>query len=369
MSNHALRRDKLLSKIRAENLDAVLITNPVNVTYLTGFTGDATYLAMSATKTLLISDGRFVEQIAEECPGLDAYIRPTGQPLNDATVQVLSKLGISSLGFESSHLTVSDFEALGSKAGPIDWKGNAGRVESLRIIKDADELAEIREAISFAERAFGRFVKDIKPEKTEKQLHDAMEFHVRDLGGRMTAFPTIVAIGDRAALPHAPPTLRKIQDAEFVLVDWGASGRLYKSDLTRVLWTHKPFSNSGLRETFLRVVDVVRKAQSAAIALLRPGALLKDVDTAARAVINDAGFGEYFNHGLGHGFGLQIHEAPFMRPSSEGTFEAGMVVTVEPGIYLPGKVGVRIEDDVLITPDGHEVLTSVSQSPDEWDGR
>ncbi len=365
MSIFAQRRDKLLTHIREEGLDAVLVTNPINVTYLTGFSGDSSYLAISPTKTILISDGRFVEQLAEECPGLDAFIRPTGQILADAASEVLSKLGTMHVGFESGHLTVADFETIKGKAGPLDWKPGPSRVEALRMIKDDTELAQIREAIAIAEAAFARFKKEMRPEQTEKQLHDAMEFHVRSLGGKMTAFPTIVAVGARAALPHAPPSDQRLDAAPFVLVDWGASGPFYKSDLTRVLWTHKPNTNSGLREKFLRVVEVVRNAQLAAISRMRVGAALQDIDTAARAVIADAGFGAYFNHGLGHGFGLQIHEAPFMRPNQTGALAAGMVITCEPGIYIPGEVGVRIEDDILITPDGPMVLTNVSRSPDD----
>lgn len=366
MTYFSQRRDRLLSQIRLEGLDAFLVTNPVNVTYLTGFSGEATYLVLSPTKTILISDGRFVEQLTEECPGLDAKIRPPTQLLADAASEVFSLLGANHVGFESGHLTVADFESIKAKAGAIDWKAGAGRVESLRAIKDESELEQIRAAIAIAEAAFARFKKDLDSDKTEKELHDAMEFHVRSLGGKTTAFPTIVAVGDRAALPHAPPTSRRLSEAPFLLVDWGASGPFYKSDLTRVLWTHKSNSNSALRAKFLHVFDVVRKAQRASIDRMHVGTELREIDAAARTVIADAGFGAFFNHSLGHGLGLQIHEIPFMRGSSVGRLEAGMVVTAEPGIYIPGELGVRIEDDVLITADGPVVLTSVSHSPDEW---
>src|SRR5436190_15430165 len=183
MSIYDQRRERLLTLVRQEGLDAFLVTNPFNVTYLTGFSGDSTYVVIGSRKTLLISDGRYVEQLAEECPGLDAYIRPTGQILADAASQVLGSIGATTVGFESSHLTVADFETIKSKAGAIDWKAGASRVESLRMIKDATELTQIRAAITIAEAAFGRFTRDMRPEQTEKQLHDAMEFHVRALGG------------------------------------------------------------------------------------------------------------------------------------------------------------------------------------------
>jgi len=366
MSNFAARRDKLLSQIRQEGLDVLLVTNPVNVTYLTGFSGEATYLALAPGKTLAISDGRFVEQLGEECPGLEAHIRPPSQTLADAASEVLGKMNAATVGFESNHLTVAEFETIEGKSRSIGWKPGTSRVESLRAIKDDGELAQVREAIAIAENAFALFKKDLRPDKTEKQLHDAMEFHIRALGGKTTSFPTIVAVGARAALPHAPPTARRLGDASFVLVDWGASGAFYKSDLTRVLWTHKPNSNSPLRAKFLHVVDVVRQAQRAAIARMHVGVEFQEIDAAARSIIADAGFGPYFNHSLGHGIGLQIHEAPFLRASSTGKLEAGMVVTAEPGIYIPGEVGVRIEDDVLITADGPVTLTSVTHSPDDW---
>lgn len=363
MPEFAARIDRLRSEIRGEGLDALLVTNPLNVTYLTGFSGEATYLVLSQAKVLLISDGRFAVQLLDECPGIDAYIRPTGQLLADAAAHVLGQFGATRVGFESGHLTVADFETLRGKTRPIDWKPGAGRVEAFRAMKDDGEIDEIRQAIGIAEAAYKKLTLEMKPDHTEKNLHDAMESLVRDFGGKHTAFPTIVAVGDHAALPHAPPTGRRLGDAPFVLIDWGASGPFYKSDLTRVLWTDKSNTNPGLRDRFLKIAEVVRNAQLAAIERMRPGAVLQEIDAAARKVIADAGYEKFFNHGLGHGFGLQIHEAPFMRPTNTGTLAAGMVVTVEPGIYLPGDIGVRIEDDVLITPDGPQVLTSVSRDP------
>ena len=362
MTVHLGRRDRLLARMRDEGVDALLITSPTNVTYLTGFTGEASWLVLTAAKTLLVSDGRFLVQLAEECPGLETVIRPPSQTIYEATGAVLSKLGLRSVGYESGHLTVNEFETLRGKAGSLDWKAGSDRVEKLRIVKDAGELVAIRRAVDIAETAFARFRASLTGDRTEKQLHDAMEFQVREAGGKTTAFPTIVAIGPRAALPHAPPTRRKLSADPFLLVDWGADEGLYKSDLTRMLWTGE--SRSGpVYDKLMRVVDIVQQARSAALARMRPGVSAKDVDAAARSVIDDAGFGPQFNHGLGHGIGLQIHEAPFLRSSSDVKLEAGMVITLEPGIYLPGELGVRIEDDIWITPDGPEMLTSVPESP------
>jgi len=368
VSIFASRRDRLLQNIKSEGLDVALITNPINVTYLTGFSGDASYLLLGKTKTILVSDGRFKVQIAEECPGLDAFIRGPAQTTSNAAIDQLNALAPHNVGFESGHLTVAEFESLKAGVKSASWKALESGCEKLRQVKDEGEIAQIRDAIRIAERAFAMFRAMLRPEDTEKDLADAMESYVRRAGGSETAFDTIAAVGPRAALPHAPPSLHAVSEDPLLLIDWGASGRFYKSDLTRVLWTYNNGTLQTSREPSdkLRTVHkVVREAQRRAIEAMRPGASSKEVDTIARGYIESQGFGEYFNHGLGHGFGLQIHEAPFFRPNVDVTLEAGMVVTCEPGIYLPDWGGVRIEDDVLITPEGHEVLTHCPRELDE----
>jgi Xaa-Pro aminopeptidase len=358
----AQRRWQLTQALVAEGLDALLISHPVNVTYLTGFSGESSYLLLGRERTLLVSDARFTKQIAEECPGLETHIRPPAQNVTQATAEVLTKLGWRSAGFESGHLTVAEWETLRELAPTVDWKGGRDRVEKLRAIKDPSEVEQIREAITIAERAFGAFKALLRPEDREKELCDALEQFVRRCGGQCTSFPSIVAVGERAALPHAPPTNKAVAEADLLLVDWGACGRFYKSDLTRVLVTRKNrvFSRSQTGNGKLEAVyAVVLQAQEQALRTLRPGVKGQDVDAAARSVIAQAGFGDFFGHGLGHGLGLQVHEAPALRPNSEVILQPGMVVTVEPGIYLPDWGGIRIEDDVLITPEGCEVLTSV----------
>lgn len=361
--DYAGRRQKLHAYIAEEMLDALLITNPVNVTYLTGFSGDSSYLIVMPARTMLVSDGRFVIQLKEECPGLETHIRPPSQTVTEAAAEVLGKLNLRSVGLESSHLTLADFEVLRTRAATVDWKPAPGRVERLRMVKDDEEVAQIRQAIAIAETAFGQFRAMLKPDDREKDLADTLEMLVRRGGGSACAFPPIVAVGERAALPHAPPTDRALTGADLILVDWGASGRFYKSDLTRVLLTRTqsrssvPKNASGPRlET---IYAVVLQAQQRAIDCLRPGIKAMDLDARARGAISDAGFGDYFNHGLGHGFGLQIHEAPFLKPGHDVVLQAGIVVTIEPGIYVPGWAGVRIEDDFLVTPDGCERLTSL----------
>ena len=363
--DHDSRRQRLLPFLAQENLDALLITHPVNVSYLTGFSGDSSYLILTKSKTILVSDGRFTTQLAEECPVLETEIRPPSQTVVEAAGGVLNKLGLNSVGFENGHITVAMAEKLRELVPTVNWKGSPDRVERLRAIKDADEIGQIRLAIDLAQRAFAMFRAMLRLDDTEKELADALEMDVRRVGATSTSFPPIVAVGERSALPHAPPSAKRVREAPLLLVDWGACGPFlggwapsapYKSDLTRVLLTH----NNGRYDSKLKeVVDVVLRAQQSAIQALRPGIAAKVVDEAARTVIAQAGYGDFFNHGLGHGIGLEIHETPFLKAGNETILQPGMVITVEPGIYLPGWGGVRIEDDVLVTPDGSEVLTSL----------
>jgi Xaa-Pro aminopeptidase len=351
MNNPALRRERLRGQLKAERLDALLVTSPVNVTYLTGFTGDSTVLIQTAARDLVVSDSRYSEQLAEECPGLEVHMRPASQKLPEAVGEVLGKLGVKTLGFESHIVTVAELDLWKSLVPSLDWKGGTDRVELLRQVKDEHELSLIREAIKLAEGAYRVVRSHLHLDMTEREIGALLEYHVRRMGGEGLAFTPIVGVGPRAALPHAPLTSTALYSGEMVLIDWGATGRLYKSDLTRVLATR------SISPKLRQVYGVVAMAQAQAIAAIRPGAIGKDIDAIARGIIADAGFGDYFGHGLGHGFGLQIHEAPSLRPASPSVLEPGMVVTVEPGIYLPGWGGVRIEDDILVTPDGHEILT------------
>jgi Xaa-Pro aminopeptidase len=367
MDHPAQRREQLARLLPQEGLDAYLITSPVNVSYLTGFSGDTSVLVVGRERVVLVSDQRFTQQIDEECPGLAAHIRPPSQKLPEAIAEVLKYLGFRSVGFESGAVTIAEFETLKELLPSVSWKGSADRMEKLRAVKDASEIAAIREAIDIAERAFTVLRAMLRATDSEKDLCDALDGHMRRAGGQGSSFPAIVAVGERAALPHAPPTDRTVGSAELLLVDWGASGLFYKSDLTRVLDTRTNLASrtAPAASKLEEVYAVVLRAQEAAIRAVRPGAVGREVDAVARKVIADAGYGDYFGHGLGHGIGLQVHEAPAVRPNSDAVLQSGMVITIEPGIYLPGWGGVRIEDDVLVTPDGAEVLTHVPKRLEE----
>ncbi len=353
------RRDKLRRRVLRAGADALLVTEPTNVTYLTGFTGDDSYLLISKTAEIAISDGRYLTQLEEECPGLDAHIRRTGVTMEDAVVRVIASSRIGKLGVEADSMTVSLRDHLAEKLGKVELISTQGVVETLRQVKDKDEIVQIRRAIWYAEKAFEAMRAALRAEKTEKQVADELELQMRLFGAKSASFPSIVASGARAALPHARPGNARIGSSDHLLVDWGADGGLYKSDLTRVLVTGR------ISPKLERIYRVVLKAQLQAVTAIRPGVASEKIDGIARGVIAQAGFGKYFDHGLGHGIGLAIHESPRLRPSCRQLLEAGMIVTVEPGIYLPGRGGVRIEDDVLVTRTGHEVLTNLPKQLDE----
>ena len=354
MALPAQRRESLRRLLHEKQLAALLVTDERNVTYLTGFTGDSSYLLVAQGRDLLISDKRYTQQLDEECPGLDLAIRGPGGKVTDFAAEVVAELGLPSLAIEGDIVTVNFLEKLKESLKGTALASTSGLVESLREIKDPGEIDEIRRAIEIAENAFLDLRDKLRTGRNEKEVADELEYLIRQRGGTCGAFPSIVGVGPRAALPHGRPIRSsKIGDADFVLIDWGARGKLYHSDLTRVLVTGK------LSPQLEQVYGVVLKAQQAAIAQIRPGAVMKEVDAVARSVIDDAGFGEAFGHSLGHGIGLAVHELPRLAPDQDRKLAAGMVVTVEPGIYLQGWGGVRIEDDVLVTSDGYEILTSL----------
>jgi Xaa-Pro aminopeptidase len=363
MIPYARRREDLARAVRDAGLDALLVAKACNVSYLTGFTGDSSFALVTPSRVVLVSDDRFRIQIGEECPDLESHIRGHDRNTYQAVGDVVTKLGLRNVGVEASGVTLEAFEKLKAECKSANLAGSTGLVEKLREVKDETELAAVREAIRVAEQGFAALTATLRPTDSEKELGDLLDGYVRRAGGDGMAFPTIIGVGERSALPHANLSSRRVESAPFFLVDWGARKGHYHSDLTRVRSAPSRSWSRDVESRLERMYTVVLEAQARAIAALRPGVDVRVVDAAARRHIADAGFGEYFNHGLGHGIGLEVHEAPAIRSNSDDVLRAGMVVTVEPGVYLPGFGGVRIEDDVLITPDGPEVLTRV---PKDW---
>ena len=355
MGYHISRRDKLRRLLKKAGADALLVTNFTNVTYLTGFSGDDSYLLIGKDVDVIISDGRYTIQIEEECEDLEAYIRSGGEGMFKAIEKNVGSIKAKKLGIEGRSMTVSLHDNLEKGLNKVAVIPTNGLVEQLREVKDRQEIAAIRRAIAYTQRGFEVIRASLQPEKTERQVANELEYQMRLFGAKSVAFPSIVAVGPRAALPHATPGESKIGESNHLLIDWGANEGQYNGDLTRVLVTGK------ISPKLQRVYRVVLNAQLKAIEAVRPGAVAKEVDRIARNIIADEGFGRYFGHGLGHGLGLDVHENPRMGVSSDTVLKPGMVVTVEPGIYLPDWGGVRIEDDVLVTRSGHEVLSSVSK--------
>ena len=353
MTAFASRRDRLRKLIHQSGADALLVTNFKNVTYLTGFTGDDSFLLVTASGETLISDKRYTTQLEEECPGLKLEIREPGERMLPVTTSVVERVSIKRLGIEAESATVSLERSLAKALPNVELIATDSLVERLRIVKDKDEIAQTRLACRQAERAFEVVRALLTPQMTELEVAAELEYQARRFGAKALSFPAIVAVGPRSALPHATPTAAKLASSEFLLVDWGANSGLYMSDLTRIIVTGK------ISPKLRKVYGVVLTAQLAATSAIRPGVTCEQVDRVARKIISKAGFGRAFGHGLGHGTGLEIHEAPRLAAGQKTKLRPGMIVTVEPGIYLPGWGGVRIEDDVLVTRTGHEVLSDV----------
>ena len=353
MTRFAKRRDKLRSQIRKAKLDALLVTNFTNVSYLTGFSGDDSYLLVTPKHCIVLSDERYTTQLEEECADLELEIRGPGKKMLSSVAKVVSRLKAKLVGFESTSMTVALHSALAAGLSKSELVAAKGWIEQLRMVKDRDEIDRTRVACKMARRAFEVVRATLVPEMTELQVAADLEYQARRFGGKCMSFPSIVAVGPRSALPHASPTSQRLAENDFLLIDWGVIEGLYLSDLTGFLVTGK------ISPKLRKVYGLVLKAQLAGIKAIRPGVACEAVDKVARDVIAKAGYGKQFGHGLGHGTGLEIHEAPRLSGGQETILKPGMIVTVEPGIYLPGWGGVRIEDDILVTRSGHEVLTSV----------
>lgn len=339
---------KLALWMQEQGLDALLISKRTNIKYFSGFAGSAGVLVITAEKRMLFVDFRYVEQAAQTAPDFEA-VRCSVNPL-DAAVAFLQQQEFRKIGFENESMTVAEFSRLTGKIPGERWK--PVQLDSLRVVKTAAEIAKISTAASIVDAAFENLLPLIRPGVTEKVLAATLEYEMRKLGSERTAFETILASGPRSALPHGAASGRIIEAGDFVVIDFGAVYEEYHSDMTRTVCVGK--ATPRQREIY----DTVLSAQLAALDSIRSGVLCREVDRIARDLIDAAGFGPYFGHGLGHSVGLAIHENPRLSVTSgEAQLEPGMVVTVEPGIYLAGWGGVRIEDLVVVTESGCEILS------------
>jgi len=350
MSIHAA--DRLGERIPDAGIDVLLVTNLVNVRYLTGYTGSNGIALIGPNTRTFVTDFRYVEQAAEE---VDASFdrRRSAQHLLEAIEDALPA-GELRLGFEAAHMPVSEHAKLREKLpARIELVATTGLVEELRAVKQPEEVAAIKAASALADEAFTHLVAGGLTGHTERELALKLDFEMRRRGAERPSFDPIVAGGPHGALPHARPRDEPVRAGELVVIDWGAQLDGYCSDCTRTLATGVIDSDAA------EVYELVLDAQLAGLEEVKAGAVARDVDSVPRAAITAAGHGEHFGHGLGHGVGLEVHEAPRLAQPSDSVLAPGNVVTVEPGVYIPGRFGVRIEDLVVVTGDGTEILTSV----------
>lgn len=354
----AARVADLQKRIRSWGADALLVTNDKDIRYLTGFVGHDSWalIRAKAAQPAVLSDFRFDEQIQKEAPHVLAVMRK--QSLSDELLKLKDKFKLTTIAVQADYMTLAQRKAVAKKVGTRTLKDVSDDLIKQRAVKTVDEVAEICNALAIQEKAFQRTIEQLKPGQSEIEVAAFLEYQMRSLGADGPSFPSIVAVGANGSLPHAIPGLTKVKKNDIVLIDWGAVHHGYCSDLTRVVALGK--MPAKMREVYQVVLD----AQMAAIDAIAPGKSLKEIDKVARDIIDKAGYGERFGHSLGHGIGLDIHEQPTLSPRSEGVLEPGHVVTAEPGIYLPGVGGVRIEDDVLVTETGGRVLSNLPKTLD-----
>jgi Xaa-Pro aminopeptidase len=350
----AVRLQALRQRLEADGIDALVVTKRENVRYLSGFTGTSGALRVASDEAVLITDTRYAEQAGSEAPAFALEVS-SGAPALLAAMRT----GKRRVGFEADALWYELWhrmrEAVEGKRGGVLIPCH-GLVEIQRARKDAAEVARIERAAAIAAAALEAVRPMAVPGAAETDLALEIEFHMRRAGAESVAFDLIVASGPRAALPHGRASGRRLQAGEFVVFDIGARFEGYHSDMTRTLFTGRP----GPRERAL--YDTVLAAQDRAIGAIRPGVAGRVVDEAARTVIAEAGHSEHFGHGTGHGVGLEVHESPRIGSASADVLETGMVVTVEPGVYLPGECGLRIEDMALVVETGCRMLTPRPES-------
>lgn len=334
-----------------KNLDAMLVSKPENIRYLTGYTGDTGMLLITGEKQYLFTDFRYEEQAklqAADCQVVTAkgdYVEP------------ICQLCSGTVGFEGRAMTWSQGDAFQRNQTDCRWVDVSGWLEELRAVKTEEELALIQRASEIAQEAFWQTLEQVRPGLSEREIAAELDYRMRRLGAERTSFSTIAVGGANSSLVHGEPGDYRLQNGDFLLLDFGCVYQGYCSDMTRTVGI------GSVSQRQKEIYRIVKEAQQAALEAIKPGVPLCQVDRTAREMIEKAGYGDRFGHSLGHGVGLEIHEMPTLSPKAEGVLKPGMAVTVEPGIYLDGEFGVRIEDLVVIRQEGY--LNLCSQTPKE----
>jgi Xaa-Pro aminopeptidase len=350
-----MRLEKLRQALAEQNLDAILVGGVENRRYLSGFTGSAGHLLISPGRAVLATDFRYYEQVGREAGAFElARVTTTMAAL---LPELLARDGIHRLGFESEHMTVAELQTLSEATADVEWVPLKEAVAGLRAVKDEAEIERLRRSAALNDEAYAHLTRTIRPGMTEREAAWEIEAYMRSHGADKVAFDLIVAAGPNGALPHAHASEQVIEAGQPVVVDMGCLLDGYCSDMTRTFCLGEPSAH------YLEVWQIVHRAQEAALRAVRAGLSGVAADAAARDVIEAAGYGEQFGHGLGHGVGLAVHEKPRAGRLSQDTLQAGMSLTIEPGIYLPGQFGVRIEDLVIVREDGIENLTGSPKAP------
>ena len=352
------RVTRLAAQLPGRELDAILISAPENRRYLSGFTGSAGYLLITPQRQLLFTDSRYSEQAGNQAPHFEVIQM---QPGLDWLMDALSETGVRRVGFESDHMTVASYnrvlDAVKEREGlgGLSLIATSGITDELRPFKDQDELAQLQKAIDASDRAMEAVCPTIQAGMTEREVAWRMEVAMREYGADKTSFDTIVAAGPNGAMAHHRPDDTVIKAGEPIVIDMGARVNGYCSDLTRTVVVGEP------DEMFHKIYNIVLGAQLTAINTVRPGLTGEECDGLSRHIIAEAGYGDNFGHSLGHGVGLAVHESPRVGPGGENVLEPGMVFTIEPGIYLTGWGGVRIEDIVVLGQDGATPLSKAGK--------
>ncbi len=347
------RRSRLKRFFEEYSLNAVLFTDLRNIRYLSGFTGSEGALLIAPDHAWFLCDSRYTAQAAEEVT--DAEIRECAAIRIDTVAALADEYGLDRIGFEAAHTTVSAFRRMSGKLNGIELVELDAGLDEIRICKDPAEIELLSSVATLSSLALASVLENIKPGVRETDIALALELEMRRRGADGKAFDFIVASGARGAMPHGRASDKIIQSGELVTIDFGALKDGYYSDETVTIACGEPENRA--RE----IHSIVRTAHDLAIQAVRPGVSCKDLDEVARAYIRNKGYGDFFGHGLGHGVGLEIHEMPTLSPLGSALLAEGMVITIEPGIYIPGFGGVRIEDTVVVTGDGCHVLTSADK--------
>lgn len=343
------RLSRLRQRMAEAEVDTLYINSPVNRRYLSGFTGSAGAVVLRQDQAWLLVDFRYVEQAKEQAPGFQLV---EIKKMTESLSALFQEIGARRVGFESQHVTVHAYRQLTEAIPGVEWVPTEQWVESIRGIKDEAELVLMQKAIDLTDAAFSHILDFLAPGRTEREIAMELEFFMRRGGAERLSFPPIVASGPNGALPHAVPTDRQLQKGDLVTLDFGCVVGGYCSDLTRTVVV------GSADEKARSLYELVLEAQEAGIQGVTPGRTGREVDAIAREVIAAAGYGDRFGHGLGHGVGLEVHEEfPRLSVHSDVVLAPGMVTSVEPGVYIPGWGGIRIEDLVLVEADGRRILS------------